>query len=210
MQLIYRRMIGINTLYKTMIVYTLSSSFPFLPPPTNILTRDFCTVESSLVQLSADIDFIYKDLTDKLQFSMSRYQLTVIQQKIVSGLYVLSPLQVKIIKKEGLIPFLHDTLPDCPDIMLVPGSDPDILYVVMPDKEDVLVLMGLSLMLFRLSHGCLPKDGYRIDNLVDSFYYSLQQMGKVDRLYRLYLMDSLKIIPISLILDKVKPFVGSL
>lgn len=33
-------------------------------------------------------------------------------------------------------------------------------------------------------------------------------MGKVDRLYKLDLMDSLRIIPITLILDKVKPFVG--
>lgn len=92
--------------------------------------------------------------------------------------------------------------------MLGTFSDPDIIYVVMPDKEDVLVLMGLSLMLFRLSHGRLPKDGYRFENEDDSFYYSLQQMGKVDRLYKLDLMASLRIIPISLILDKVKPFVG--
>jgi len=33
-------------------------------------------------------------------------------------------------------------------------------------------------------------------------------MGKVDRLYRLDLKASLSLIPISLILDKVKPFVG--
>ncbi|XP_044481937.1 uncharacterized 39 kDa protein in mitochondrial S-1 and S-2 DNA-like [Mangifera indica] len=139
---------------------------------------------------------------------MSRNRLAVIQQKILSGLYVLSPLQVKFIKKADLTLFLRDTLPDCPDIMLGTGSDPDMISVVMPEKEDLLVLMGLSLMLFRLSHGRLPKDGYRLENLVDSFYYDLQQMGKVDRLYRLDLMASLRIIPISLILDKVKPFVG--
>ena len=199
-------MIGVRIFYKSSLVYTHSLSF--LPSPTIFLTRSFCTVECSLVQLSDDIDFIYKDLTDNLEFSMSRYRLAVIQQKIVSGLYILSPLQVKFIKKVDLTPFLHDTLPDCPDIMLRTGSDPDMIYVVMPDKEDVLVLMGLSLMLFRLSHGRLPKDGYRLENLVDSFYYSLQQMGKVDRLYRLDLKASLMIIPISVILDKVKPFVG--
>ena len=92
--------------------------------------------------------------------------------------------------------------------MLGTCSDPDILCVVMPDEEDVLVLMGLSQMLFRLSHGGLPKDSYRFENQDDSFYYSLQQMGKVDRLYRLDLKDSLRLIPISLILEKVKPFVG--
>jgi hypothetical protein len=160
------------------------------------------------VQLSADIDFIYKDLTENLQWSMSLYRLAVIQQKIVSGLYVLYPLQVKLIRKVDITQFLYDTLPENPDIMLGTGSDPDIVYVVMPDKEDVLVLMGLSLMLYRSSYGSLPKDGYRLSNKVDSFYDSLQQMGKVDRLYRLDLMASLKIIPISLILDKVKLFVG--
>uniref|UniRef100_A0A5C7GQC4 Reverse transcriptase domain-containing protein n=1 Tax=Acer yangbiense TaxID=1000413 RepID=A0A5C7GQC4_9ROSI len=92
--------------------------------------------------------------------------------------------------------------------MLTPSPDPEFLIVVMPNKEDVLVLMGLSLVLYRLSHGSLPKDGYRLSNQVDQFYYSLQQMGKVDRLYRLDLMDSLRIIPISLILEKVKPFFG--
>lgn len=196
----------IGTLYKSSIVSNKSSlvcsSFP------SLLTRNLSTVECSLVQLSADIDLIYKYLTENLQFSMSRYQLAVIQQKILSGLYVLSPLQVKYIKKEDLTQFLHDTLPDCPDIMLGTGSNPDIINVVMPDKKDVLVLMGLSLMLFRLSQGSLPKDCHRLENKVDSFYKDLQQMGKVDRLYRLDLMASLRIIPISLILDKVKPFVG--
>lgn len=197
-------MIGVSILYKTRLVYTHS----FLPSPTICFTRSLCSLECSLVKLSDDIEFIYKDLRDNLEFSMSRYRLAVIQQKLVSGLYVLSPLEVKFIKKVDLTQFFNDTLPDRPDIMLRTGSDPDMIYVVMPDKKDVLVLMGLSLMLFRLSHGGLPKHGYRLENLVDSFYYSLQQMGKVDRLYRLDLNASLSIIPISLILDKVKRFVG--
>lgn len=192
-------MIGVITLYKSSLVYTNSSSLKFIP--SSFLTRDFCTtVECSLVQLSADIYFIYNDLTG---LNMSRYRLAVIQQKMLSGLYVLSPLQVKFIKKVDFPQFLYDTLPDCPDIMFETGSDPDMISVVMPDKEDVLVYLGLSLMLFRLSHGCLPKDGYRLEDQVDSFYYSLQQMGKVDRLYRLDLQASLRTIPISLILDKV-------
>jgi hypothetical protein len=200
-------MIGINTLYKSSLVSTHSSSFLYLPSPTILFTR-YYTVECSLVQLSADIDFIYQDLTENLEFSMSHYRLAVIQQKIVSGLYVLSPLQVRYLKKEDLTQFLHDTLPDCPDIQLGYSSDPDILYVVMPDKDDVLVLMGLSLMLLRHSYGGMPKDGYRLVNLVHTFYYSIQNMGNVDRLYRIDLMASLRIIPISLILDKVKHFVG--
>ena len=199
-------MIGIGTLFKSSLVYTYSSSF--LSSPTIIFIRNFGTVECSLVQLSADIDFIYQDLVENFQFSMSLYRLAVIQQKIVSGLYVLSPLQVKVLMKEDLNKFLYDTLPDCPDIMFGAGHNPDMICVGMPDKEDVLVLMGLSLMLFRLSYGSLPKDGYRLDNLADSFYYDLQQMGKVDRLYRLDLRASLSMIPISLILDKVKFLVG--
>lgn len=173
-----------------------------------IWTRNLSTVECSLVQLSADIDFIYQDLTDNIQFSISRHQLTVIQQKIVSGFYVLSPLQAKLIRKVDLTQFLYNTLSDCPDIMLIPSPDPEFIIVVMPNKEDGLVLMGFSLMLYRLSHGSLPKDGYRLSNQVTKLYSSLQQMGNVDRLYRLDLMASLRIIPISLILEKVKPFFG--
>lgn len=185
---------------------SLLSSSSFLPSPIIILTRNYCTLESSLVQLSADIDYIYQDLVDN-QFSMSHYQLVGIQQKILSGLYVLSPLQVKYIKKADLSRFLH-TLADCPDIMLGTGSDPEIINAFMPAKDDVLVLMGLSLMLLRLSHGSLPKEGYRLENQVGSFYYGIKEMGKVDRLYKLDLGDSLRIIPKTLILDKVKPFVG--
>lgn len=164
----------------------------------------FSTNECSLVQLSADIDFIYKILVDDLKFSMSKYRLAVIQYEIVSGYYILSPLRVKFIKKVDLTQFLKDTLPDCPDIMFGTGSNPDMICAIIPNKDDVLVLMGLSLMLLRLSQGGLPKDVYRIEDGIDSFYYSLQQMGKVDRLYRLDLTDSLRIIPFNLILDKVK------
>lgn len=42
-----------------------SSSFP---SSTIIFTRNLCTVECSLVQLSSDIDFLYKDLTDNILF----------------------------------------------------------------------------------------------------------------------------------------------
>lgn len=191
-------MIRGSILKQKVLVSTLSSSF----------VRGFCTVECSLVQLSTDIEYIYNDLRENLQFSMSREQLAVIQQRILSGLYVLSPLHITFIKRDCLTPFLHDTLPDCPDIMLGLCSDPDLLCAVIPDKEDTLVLMGLSLMLFRLSYGSLPKEGYRLENRLDSFYYSLKQKGRVDRVYRIDLMPSLTILPTSLILDKVLPLVG--
>lgn len=68
--------------------------------------------------------------------------------------------------------------------------------------------MGLSILLYRLSHGSLPKDGYRMINLVDPFYDSILEMGKVDRLYSLSLDKSLFLITKSMILEKVKPLVG--
>lgn len=194
--------------YKSRFVYTKSSSSLFHPSPTILLTRDYCTVECSLVQLSDDIHFIYKDLTENHRFSMSCFRLAVIQQEILSGLYVLSPLQIREIKMYDLALFLRETLPACPDLAIMNSLDPEMVCAVMPDKEDVLVLMGLSVMFLRLSHGSLPKSGYRIENLLSSFYYSLQQMGKVDRLYKIDLMVSLRYLPISLVLDKIKHFVG--
>ncbi|KAF3452227.1 hypothetical protein FNV43_RR08325 [Rhamnella rubrinervis] len=159
-------------------------------------------------ELSDDIHFIYKDLTEKHRFSMSCFRLAVIQQEILSGLYDLSPLQIREIKMNDLAQFLLDTLPACPDLAIMNSLDREMVIAVMPDKEDVLVLMGLSVMLLRLSHGSLPKSGYRIENPLSSFYYSLQQMGKVDRLYKIDLMESLRYLPISLVLDKIKHFVG--
>lgn len=198
------RMISLH--YRCLFVYTHLSSFH--PSPTILFTRDYCTVECSLVQLSDDIHFIYKDLTENNRYSMSCFRLALIQQDILSGLYVLSPLQIREIKMYDLAQFLRETLPAYPDIAIMNSLDPEMFYAVMPDKEDVLVYMGLSLMLLRLSHGCLPKSGYRIVNQVSSFYYSLQQMGKVDRLYKIDLIESLRLIPISLVLDKIKHFVG--
>ena len=145
-----------------------------------ILNRDYCAYKHSLAQLSADIEFIYMDLSSNYEYSMSPYELAVMQEKIVSGLYVLSPLKVKFIFKFDLSKFLLDTLSDCPDIML--GTCSALIqirfvwFILYPDKKDVLVLMGLSLLLFRLSYGSLLKDGYRFSNQIDKFYYSLQQI----------------------------------
>lgn len=70
-------------------------------------------------------------------------------------------------------------------MMFKTGQDPDRVYVLMPDKADVLVFMGFSLMLFRLSQGGMPKDGYRTnDDQREALYNSFKEMGKVDRLYR--------------------------
>lgn len=192
-----------GTLFKSSLVYSSS----FLPSPGIILTRPFCTVECSLAQLSADIDYIYKDLADD-DFCISRYRLAVINQKINSGLYVLNPISVKYIKKEDLARFLYDTLQYSPDIMIGRIKDTETVFAAVQDPEDTLVSMGLSRMLLRLSYGSLPEEGYRLENLAGYFYYSLKLMGKVDRLYKLDLGSSFSKIPKSLVLEKVKLYVG--
>lgn len=70
-------------------------------------------------------------------------------------------------------------------------------------------MMALSRMLFRLAYGSFPKSGYRLTNLIEESYHNnLQQIGNLDRLFKLDLKDSLRIIPIPLILSTVKPLVG--
>jgi hypothetical protein len=166
------------------------------------------TIERSLVQLSEDIEFVYNDVTSNYNYNLSRYELADIQQKILSGFYILSPLEVQYISKEYINMYIYLMRTEIPDFMVLHNKDPKLFTVVLPDKKDVLVFMGLSIMLYRLSHGCLPKDGYRMINLLDQFYDSIREMGKVDRLYSLKLDKSLLILTKSLILDKVKSLVG--
>lgn len=103
------------------------------------------------------------------------------------------------------------TLSYSPDIQILPCfSNPDYVSVITPNNEDdSLILMGLSLMLLRLSKSPLPEGCYRISSLTDSFYNGINQTGgDVDRLYRLDLISSLSTIPINLILKTVSPLVG--
>jgi len=159
------------------------------------------------VQLSADIDFMYNSL-EEFQLSLSRYRLAVIKQKRVSGFYVLLPLQVFFVKHVDRTHFYYDMIADYPDNILWNDYDPEILYVVLPDIEDTLVLMGLGRLLYRLAYS--TKDLVHTFKNVDEYdyYNSLKQMRKVDRMYRLDLTPSLKRIPKSLILDKMLPLVG--
>jgi hypothetical protein len=61
--------------------------------------------------------------------------------------------------------------------------------------------MGFTLMLLRLSYPNLPKYDFRImeELLLQTFYESLLQMGKVYRLYRINLASSMKMLPRALI-----------
>ena len=172
--------------------------------------RYYSSYESSLMQLSADIDLVYRDLSENFILDVSRDRLAHIQLKIFNGYYVLRPLRFKYIHKLDVLSFLSDTLPLYPDIMI--GSDPkdkDSIKIVMPyDQEDLLIFMALSIMLLRLSYGSLPEGGYRLADGIDSFYKDIKQMRKVDRLYRIDLSTSLTKIPISLILNKISSLVG--
>lgn len=58
-----------------LIVHLLILPLPFF------LLEILRIVYSSLVQLSADMDFIYKDWTDKTKYSMSRYNLLLLNKK---------------------------------------------------------------------------------------------------------------------------------
>lgn len=201
--------IGTLNLNKINLLSIRISSFLLSPCNRRIFTRSFCGVESALVPLSSDIEFIYNDfIRTESPLPISREELEVIQQLILNGIYVLSPLHVKYMNLIDLPIFLSERLPDCPDMGIDYCLESGDAFAVMPSKRDVLVLMGLSVLLFRLSYGDLPKDGYRITNLHSSFYESLSKMGKVDRLYMLNNNPSLDILPISLVLDRVKPLVG--
>jgi hypothetical protein len=206
-----KNMILIGTLNLNKINVVSSRISSFLPSPCNrlILTRSFCGVPSALVQLSSDIEFVYNDfIRTECPLPILREELEVIQQLILNGLYILSPLHVKYMTILDLPLFLSSRLPDCPDVGINYCIESDEASVVMPSKRDVLVLMGLSVHFFRLSYGGLPEDGYRISHLYSSFYESLTEMGKVDRLYSLNLDPSLDILPINLTLSIVKRLVG--
>jgi len=172
----------------------------------------FCrkySIDTSSVQLSEDMEFIYNDLTRNFNYSnsVSRTEFDNIQQRVVSGLYVLSPIDVLYLSRKNVEEYRDLLALFYPDFMVLPTMDPFLYIVILPNKKDVLVYLGLSIMLYRLSHGCLPKKGYRMSNLIYPFYDNISNMGKVDRLYNITLNPSLSILKKSTILDKVKPFV---
>jgi hypothetical protein len=167
-----------------------------------------CTEKCSLEQLAADIGYVYNDT----EYMITRYRLAVIQQQILSGLYFLSPIEIKFIKKEDIIYITHFF----PEIMLFEGSeDPHMVYAAIPVIEDIMVFMGLSRMLVRFFYsgfleeeGIVEEEDYGLEDLVDSFYCRLQDIGKVDRLNRIDLRPSAVIIPCSRTLNILKAFVG--
>lgn len=99
------------------------------------------------------------------------------------------------------------------EIMDISTNINQMFCVVTPmNKEDVLVLRGLSLLLLRLSRGSLPNNCYRLDSLEYSFIDSLKQMGKVvgkvSRVYKVDLQLSLRTLPICIVEEKILQLVG--
>lgn len=177
---------------------------------TMTCVRSYSTINSSLVQLSEDIDFIYKNLKTTLKYNLSQKELCNLQQILLSGFYTLSPLRLRRISRDDLGEFLLATLPDFPDLTFYPSRDSSSYIVVFPSKkEDVLVFMALSIHFYRFTYGSVPKENYRLLDRLDLFYSGIQNMGKVSRLYRINMDPSLQLIPESLVLDGVKSFVGA-
>lgn len=182
----------------------------FFQFPISVI-RNYFTLDNSLVQLSAEMDTIYNYLKSKTPpFSMPRDKFNVLQQQILNGIYVLSPLRMKYVRRVHFLNFIRNTSVDCPDFFYYRSKNPDFFLVIMPDKKDVLVFMGLCQMLYRLTYGSWPEGSYRILDSIAKYYSSIQNMGKADRLYRLELKEPLLhgFIDISDILKNVKPLVG--
>lgn len=174
------------------------------------LRRSYSTIDSSLVQLSEDLDFIYQNLKVTHHYNMSPKELCNLQQVLLSGFYTISPLRFMRIRRDDLGDFLLKTLPDFPDVTFYPSKDSSYYIAVIPSKkEDVLVFMALSINFYRFTYGSVPKENYRLLDRVGLFYESIQDMGKATRLYRFNMGPYLALMDDSLVLDTVKSFVGA-
>lgn len=180
-------------------------------PLTLNLTRSYSTIDSSLIQLLEDIDFIYNDLRTSFDFKMSQKELSGLKQVLLSGFYTPSPIRLRRIRRDALVEFLTATLPDFPDLSYGPSKKSDEIYVVFhpSKKEDVLVFMALSILFYRFTYGSVPKENYRILDRVGIFYSGIQKMGKVTRLHQINIDPYFEILLPSEVLAAVEPFVGA-
>lgn len=86
--------------------------FELLYHSTTALSSSSC----SLSNLSDKILLVSQEENPHL-LSLSRFQIAVLQQQIMTNTYSLSPLQVKFIKKENLIDSIVYNLSETPDYM---------------------------------------------------------------------------------------------
>lgn len=153
--------------------------------------RKYSAIDKTAVQLSKDLEYVYNDLIRNTPYSLSLSEFEVIKKNILIGNYILSPIRFKGVNKKNLRHFICDIEDDCPDYTYYQSdSNPDLIIVIMPEKEDNLVLMALSRMLYRLSKGGLPKNDYRLANEEEEFYSSIQRMGTLHRLYHIDISDT--------------------
>lgn len=146
--------------------------------------RKYKAIDNTALQLSKDIEYVYNDLIRNTEFSMSHSEFEVLKKNIIIGNYVLSPLRFKGVNKKNLRNYLLTIENDFPDHVYFPSNtDPDIFIVIMPEKEDNLVLMGLSRLIYRLSKNGMLKYDFSFANEEEEFYSSVQQMGTVARLF---------------------------
>lgn len=167
--------------------------------------------ESSVMQLAADIGLVHRE--ENLDLSISQYRLASIQSRILLGSYTLSLLRVHFVDRGEIKDFFIENLLDYPDIIMERSTPYKLFCVVTPGKkDDALVILGLSVLLLRLSHGTLPKDSLKLEDQLSSFYESLKQMGKVvgkvNRVYQLDLQPSLRTIPVRVVEEKILNLVG--
>lgn len=185
-----------------------NSTFQF--PLTRVKSYYYSTINSTLVQLSEDLEFLYRNLRITHKYNMSQDELSILQQMLLSGFYTISPLRLKRIRRDDLEDFLFATLPSFPDLTFYPSKDSSFYIAVYPSKkEDVLVFMALSIHFYRYTFGSVPEVNYRLLDRVDQFYSGIKKMGKVTRLYRINMDVSLQVIDDSQVLNVVKSFVGA-
>lgn len=136
---------------------------------------------------------------------MSHSEFEVLKKKILLGEYLLSPLRFKGVNKKNLRNYLSTIMDDFPDYVYFPSnSNPDLFIVIMPEKEDNLVLMGLSRLLYRIYKGGLVKFRYSFSDEEEEFYSSIQQMDVVTKLYYVDISDTIIYIDGYQILNVVK------
>lgn len=130
--------------------------------------------------------------------SIPPLRLKTVKDQILNNSYLLSPLRVEFVEEVDLADYLARNLKDSPDDITVnTSSGSTIVRIVRPyNHEDCLVLLALSISVLRVLKGCLPRNGYRLDDGVDAFYDAIRQIGKAERLLKIKLLISPRFTPL--------------
>ena len=149
--------------------------------------RKYSASDSSALNLAITIEHVYNYLKNRTRLSMSTSEFNIIKEKILLGHSILSPLRFQGVYKKNLRKYLSKVIDDFPDLMYYPSYDnPDFYIVIMPEKEDNLVLIGLSRMLYRQLEGGFSYDftlAEKVKEEEERFYSNIEQMDNVNRLF---------------------------